>query len=64
MSRLGLSSKEMIAVRILAFSMFRELKKQGYDLRHIVALAGELIGLACEAIRADRTPRDVSSDAA
>lgn len=49
-----LSSKEVAAVRILAFSMVRELKRQGYDPRHIVTLASELIGLACESIRANR----------
>jgi hypothetical protein len=51
-----LSSEDATAVRILAHSMVRELKKQGYGLRHIVALAGELIGFACESIRSKRAP--------
>jgi hypothetical protein len=43
-------------LRIVARSMVRELEKQGYGLRHIVALAGELIGLACESVRSTRPP--------
>jgi hypothetical protein len=50
-----LSSSDATAVRVLALSMVRELKKQGYGLRHIVALAGELVGCACESIRSDRS---------
>ena len=50
-----LSSRAVAALRILAFSMVRELNRQGYDdPRHIVTLASELIGLACESIHANR----------
>lgn len=31
------------ALRILAKSIFKELKTQGYDSKHIVSLAAELI---------------------
>ena len=41
-----------VALRIVARSMVRELAKQGYGLRHIVALANELIDLTCEHLRA------------
>lgn len=51
-----LTNHDTTAVRTLALSMVRELKKQGFGLHHIVALAGELIGCACESIRADRSP--------
>ncbi len=51
-----LSSNDTTAVRTLALSMVRELKKQGFGLHHIVALAGELIGCACEVIRTDGKP--------
>jgi hypothetical protein len=43
------------AIRILARSLVRDLRERGYGLRHIIALANELIGLACESIRLDRT---------
>jgi hypothetical protein len=39
------------AVRILACSLLRELTKQGCDVRYIIDLASELIGLTCESIR-------------
>lgn len=45
------------ALRILARSMVRELMSRGYAPRHIVALASELISLACETIRNGRMPR-------
>ena len=33
------------AVKILAKSLFRQLKTQGYDTRQIIALSSELLGL-------------------
>lgn len=33
------------ALKIIAKSLFRELKEQGYDSRHIVSLSTELISL-------------------
>lgn len=47
---------EVTAIRILARSVVRELRKRGYGPRHIIALTNELIDLACESIRAGRTP--------
>jgi hypothetical protein len=44
------------ALRIFASSIARELKQRGYDHRHIVAVASELISLACKSIRSNHTP--------
>src|SRR5262245_66230750 len=44
---------DVTALRILARTMVRELRQRGYGLRHVVTLATELIGLACESIRSD-----------
>ena len=53
-----LSAADETALRILARSIVSELGKYEYGFRHIIALAGELIGLACESIRSGRTPPD------
>jgi hypothetical protein len=42
------------ALRILARSIVRELNGRGYGLRHVIALAAELIGLACDFVRSNR----------
>ena len=39
------------SVRILAKSIFRELKQQGYDDRQIVALATELLSEVTDQVR-------------
>ena len=39
------------AVKILAKSIFRELKTNGFDTRQIVALSAELIGLVTTDIK-------------
>jgi len=57
------NSNDTTAVRTLALSMIRELKRQGFGLHHIVALAGELIGCACETIRSDRSPATAAEQA-
>jgi hypothetical protein len=44
-------------LKILARSIARQLLKNGYGLRHIVALAGELISLASESIRSRSAPK-------
>lgn len=46
---------DVTALQIMARSIVRELRKNGYGLRHIVRLASELIGVACESIRSNRT---------
>lgn len=47
-------TSDVTALRILARSIVRELRKREYGSRHVVALAGELIELACDAIRFNR----------
>jgi hypothetical protein len=46
------------AVHILARTIFHELRAQGYALRDLIDLAGELLGAACDSIRSDRSERD------
>lgn len=41
------------AVKILAKSIFRELKMNGYETRQIVALSSELLGLVTSTIKPD-----------
>ena len=41
------------SVRILAKSLFRQLRTNGYDDRQIVALSSELIGLLTSELRHD-----------
>jgi hypothetical protein len=43
------------AVKILAKSLFRELKTNGYDNRQILALSSELLGLVTTEIRPSKT---------
>lgn len=44
------------ALRALADSVVRELRERGYNLRHVIVLTKELVGLACDAIRSSATP--------
>lgn len=39
------------AIKILAKSIFRELKMNGYETRQIVALSSELLGLVTSTIK-------------
>ena len=41
------------AVKILAKSIFRELKMNGYETRQIVALSSELLGLVTSNMKTD-----------
>lgn len=41
------------AVRILARSLFRQLKADGFETRQIVALSSELLGLVTTEFHAD-----------
>ena len=41
------------AVKILAKSIFRELKMNGYETRQIVALSSELLGLVTSTIKTE-----------
>ena len=55
-TRARMTDTDVTALRTLADSVVREFKERGYGLRHIVVLASELIGLACEAARSDNPP--------
>jgi hypothetical protein len=46
------------AVRILAKSMYKELRQNGYDRKQIVALSSELISLLTTEIKEDEKTRD------
>jgi hypothetical protein len=46
------------AVHILARTIFRELRTQGYELRDLIDLAGELLGATCDSIRSERGDPD------
>jgi hypothetical protein len=50
-----MTTTDAAAVRIVARSLVREFKSRGYGMRHIVTLASELIGLACDVVRTDTT---------
>jgi hypothetical protein len=39
------------ALKIFARSIFRELSTQGFDTKHVVSLATELLDLACDMVR-------------
>ena len=43
------------SLKIIAKSLFKELKANGFDNRHIVSLSTELIGLVTTALRSDET---------
>jgi hypothetical protein len=45
------------AVKILAKSIFRELKSNGYEAREVVALSTELLGLLATEIKPDPSSR-------
>ena len=47
------------AGRILAKTIYRELRLNGFDHKQIVAIAGDLIGQVTEDIRPVQTPDDV-----
>ena len=44
------------ALKIIARSLFKELKLNGYDSRQIVALSTELIGLVTSDLQDESTP--------
>jgi hypothetical protein len=43
------------SLKIIAKSLFKELKANGFDHKHIVSLSTELIGLVTTELRADET---------
>ena len=44
------------ALKILAKSLFKELKENGYETRHIVSLSTELISLVTSDLRVKEAP--------
>jgi hypothetical protein len=50
------------SVRILAKSIFRELKLQGYDEKQIVALATQLLSEVTDQVRPRPEPRTTPVD--
>lgn len=44
------------ALKIIAKSLFRELKENGYDSRQIVSVSSELLSLVTSDIRVNRSP--------
>lgn len=50
----GFSQQEK-ALKIIAKSLFRELKDNGYDSRQIVSVSSELLSLVTSDIRINRT---------
>jgi hypothetical protein len=45
------------AIKILAKSIYRELRASGYETREIVALSSEIIGLVTTDIKPDSTTK-------
>lgn len=45
------------AIQILVRSLYRDLKAQGYEDKHIVAVAIELLGKVTDGLASDRLPR-------
>ncbi len=46
------------SLKIIAKSLFKELKANGFDHRHIVSLSTELIALVTTELRADESRPD------
>jgi hypothetical protein len=49
--QVGIKAEHDKALKIIAKSLFRELKENGYDPREIVSLSTELIGLVTSDIK-------------
>jgi hypothetical protein len=45
------------AIQILVRSLYRDLKAQGFDDKHIVAVAIELLGKVTEELATERLPQ-------
>ena len=43
------------ALEILARTIYRELLSSGFEQRHVIALAGELLGLVTEDVKSGAT---------
>ncbi len=54
LTQVGIKADHDKALKIIAKSLFRELKENGYDPREIVSLSTELISLVTSDIRGGR----------
>jgi hypothetical protein len=43
------------ALEILAKTIYRELRTSGFETRHVISLAGELLGLVTEEVKSGAT---------
>jgi hypothetical protein len=43
------------ALEILAKTIYRELRTSGFETRHVIALAGELLGLVTDEVKSGAT---------
>ena len=50
-------ARDARALSILANTIYRELRSSGFEVRHVMALAGELLGEVTSEVRAGASPR-------
>jgi hypothetical protein len=50
-------ARDARALSILAKTIYRELRSSGFEVRHVMALAGELLGEVTSEVRAGASPR-------
>jgi hypothetical protein len=48
-------AREPRALAILAKTIYRELRGSGFEVRHVIALAGELLGLVTSEVKSAAT---------
>jgi hypothetical protein len=51
-------AREPRALAILAKTIYRELRSSGFEVRHVIALAGELLGLVTSEVRSNAGRQD------
>ncbi len=52
------ATRDPKALAILAKTIYRELRSSGYAERDVMSLAGELLGMVANEVRARREPRN------
>ncbi len=57
-----ISGQEVKGTRILAKSLFKELRGNGYSANQILSLSTELIDLVTENLRASQEPAPIAGD--
>jgi hypothetical protein len=50
-------ARDSRALSILAKTIYRELRSSGFEVRHVMALAGELLGEVTSEVKAGAQPR-------